>query len=157
MNKALLEPHLARPGEVYYTDLVVGPDGTGVPWKENGIGLKEGLDCKSLAYVILRRAGLAVPGHALILELAWDEGHAQELWDRYLAETERLWGNLGTDARLATRLGDIVVTRSAVGPHLTTVVSESPLLAATICRGTTVQVIRPGLLREVQAVLRFRR
>lgn len=154
----LLEPNLVRPGEVYFTDLMEGTDGDGVAWKENGHSLEEGLDCKALAFILLRRAGIPVPAHAIAFRSCYadDPEVRMEEWKLYLRETAKLWENLGTDPKRATRLGDIVVTD---GPHLSTIVIEGAIpQAATISRGTRgVQILRAGLYRDVRSVLRFRR
>ena len=152
----LIAPRLFSPGVVFYTDLVEGPDGSGIEWRENGHSLEEGLDCKALAFILLRRAGIPVPPHALFLWTDYDDPARD--FGRYLAESSDLWEDLGPDGKLADRLGDVVVTSSPDGPHLTTVVDEARRLGATISRGSHgVSVYRVNLYRGVDAVLRFRR
>ncbi len=154
----LIAPNLIRPGEVYFTDLMQGPEGEGILWKENGHTLEEGLDCKALAFVVLRRAGIPVPAHAITFQSCYADSPEVRIaeWEAYLRDASTLWEDLGTDPKLATKLGDIVVTD---GPHLSTVVIEGVTpMAATISRGTRgVQVLRVGLFRDVRSVLRFRR
>lgn len=152
IDEALLRFSAFR-GEIAFEDLILGEDGSGIPFRPGGTDLR-GLDCKALSFIVLRRAGIAVPEHALI----FGPETTREALDRYLGETDGLWEDLGDDPRAASALGDLVVAPGEEGPHLMPVARLRPwptvLSIERAQRG--VRGLRASALRSIEAVLRFR-
>lgn len=141
--------------EIDYADLVVGPEGRGVPFVAGSVDPSVGLDCKGVAWLALRRCGLDVPAHAILVEdRASDPDAGAEAWSAYLAETEGSWAPVDR----AERLGDLVASRSTVhphGPHVSVLVDESRRLAISANRDSGVVVEHVDRIPRVEAVLRF--
>lgn len=135
-----------------YTDLILGPDGSGIEWVANGTDPATGLDCKGLSFLVLRRCGIAVEPRALLLDGvefpgAWDDHAPIECWEE-----------VGAGPRAAKNLGDLLVCSGGKGLHVMPLVDDVERLALSIDRGQRgVRAIRVDWLGStVEAVLRYR-
>ena len=142
-------------GEIQYGDLVAGPDGLGMPWVAGGTDPATGLDCKGLAFHLLRRVWPEFPDHAVLgLDSVGEADGGVGALDTYLSEMRGAWSTVP----VASRVGDLIVSMAAEaphGPHLSVVVSASGRLALTTSAATGVLALPVTRIQRIQKVLRF--
>jgi len=123
----------------------------GIPWVAGGRDPETGLDCFGLMLLVVRRRFSDAPELALD---PWRDG-PRAAADDYFARFASRWRRLGADRALATQAGDIILTTSEEGPHVSTLFDAPSrrVITASVHRG--VRWLPLELLRDVTDVLRF--
>lgn len=132
-----------------YEDLIRGNKGVGVPFKAGGRNL-DGMDCKGVAWTMLRRFGMDVPDYEP------DDNVHGETAEAYLA------GYLSKGEWVPVKageidVGDLVVSESITGgPHVSVVVERLPVLKIiTALTDFGVVVLPYTAVDQVREVLRW--
>lgn len=127
--------------------LVAGPAGRGVPWVAGGTDLERGVDCKYLAWLALEACGKDVPWHALV--------GGDDLSDAAMEAFREAQAELWTEVPEPAHLGDLVLSTSEDGPHLSVFIDERARRVLTTSKGTGSRILPCYALQGVTAVLRF--
>jgi hypothetical protein len=122
-----------------YDDLVSGADGLGTPFIDGGRDPSEGLDCKSLALIAMRRCGKDLPELPLLGGASCEGEGARRYLESYLNHGADSWREVAQGDLY--ELGDLILQELETGPHASVVVELYPTKAITCVVGRGVVVV----------------